>query len=347
MIYKKDSSEFMKMFDKANASLSAAHDDITTLAHNLSTRMSIVTESLKYLNTSIQELKIQSQSGSSSDKVVFASSDIVDGFYSSFGMTYHPHLVKVPSNIFNFKSAAGCIYKDNATIFLGKEDVTSKWKHILMDDSIPDKEFFLEEFDTDEITLTVHGPSAGISGLLRWNMLEILPFIPGSFNITSMLVYEKGKNQVAHSLQNIENVSASRYILTEKVAFDSVSFKIKLKHQNDKGKYIFGLKHLYFLNADFNDKSYITVRIRRNKAIEYIYNDIVCHTQYGSADKTDTDDVKVKFYLDYENGVLGRELIQSTELEPIYMAINSSEIYMYVPLTTAFIAITPNIKVHT
>ena len=61
----------------------------------------------------------------------------------------------------------------------------------------------------------------------------------------------------------------------------------------------------------------------------------------------ETKPLGIKYYMEYEDGSLSREITQSTETDTSYISGNTNTIYMYLPIYTSYTSITPNIELHT
>ena len=343
MIYKKDSSEIMEEFDNAKAKLNEAQDKIETATDAIQRRLKILNYSQTYLMNGLMKMRHKMDSGALTDKIILSNTE-KKGLYSEYGMTVHPHLIKTPTNIFNFMSGTGPIFKNGMTVKVNNTE-DDDFKYMLMHDNISTKDFIIKEYDSSELVLDIDlGNSNGI-GDMRFNMLELHPFLAGSFDISVIEIYEQEKEEPAHRLTNIYDVPACRLLLDEKVALKRIVFTFNLKYREPSNNhYIFGMKHLYLYNADFNDNSYVIVAIKKNKAIEYIYNDVIVHSQYGQNLKTTTQDIGAEFYLDYSDGVLSRQIEVSTDSAPSYISSNNDTVYMKMPVDSCLTAITPDIR---
>lgn len=342
MIYKKDSSELMEIFDKANNKLEKAQDSIITTGDAIKKRLVLLNSEYEYLMQAMMEIKSKTEAGNISNKIIFSGTETY-GLFDSYGLSIHPRFAKAPQNIFNFMASTGPIFKNNMTVKVnGVED--SDYTNMLMHDSIDNKDYAIKEYDSDILTIEIAVKQGNTLGDLLLNVLEIQPFLIGSFNIESFDIYEAGMTTPTHGLDNIKNVSPCRIILDEKATLSKIVFNIKLLYKNSAGKYLFGLKHLYFLNADFEKENYIIAKIEKNKTIDYIYEDVVIHSQYGQNNSTTAKMLGIEFYLSYENGTLSRQIETSTEINPNYISANSKYIYMKVPVSISFMAITPDIR---
>ena len=122
-----------------------------------------------------------------------------------------------------------------------------------------------------------------------------------------------------------------------------VEMRVKLLYKNSNGVYPFGLRHLYFLEANFVSGSHVIVRTDRNRNIEKIYDDIAIKTQYGSSKNESSKDWGIRYYAAYDGENLTREIETSTETVPSIISSNVKAVFLYIPLTTSLISIVPHI----
>lgn len=348
MKYKKTTNDFMEMFDKANSTLETAQSDISTLSKTLNKQLEILQYSTDYISQKLNTLNKVTQGNN--NKIVFANADIVAGLYSTYGVNITPHLLKTPINLTNYSTGTSYIYKDNVTITInGTED--ADFKEALKHDTISDKETFFKKYSDSDLYIDINLQTGNMLSSIRMNTLEFYPVLDGSFDIESIDVYSPAdSSNPAHTITNITSVGRTRYILDSKVKVSRVRIHIKLKYKDESlNKYIFGLKHLYLLDADYSSGNYAVIKIAKDEAIKYIYNTFRLESQnstYNNVD-LDTSSMDVQFYLDYDNGVLSREVTLSSETNLSYMSSNTKNVYMKLPIYTVYTSVTPKIELDT
>ena len=150
-------------------------------------------------------------------------------------------------------------------------------------DSLQDKEIIFDELNTDTITISYELDNSLALGTSRFNVIEIDPYIKGAYSLTSLECYSLDTSGNLSStpittVQGFNNIGKTRIILDKKIKFSKVvmTFKINFSTEvNNISVYPFGLKHIYFMEADFlADTSFVIVPIIADDYIEYIYNDI-------------------------------------------------------------------------
>lgn len=345
MKYKKTTNDFMEMFDNANSTLETAQSNISTLSKTLKKQLEILQYSTDYISQKLNTLNKFTQGNN--NKIVFADANIVAGLYSTYGVNITPHLLKTPINLTNYSTGANYIFKDNITVTVnGVED--DDFKDALKHDTISDKETFFKKYSDNDLYINISLQTGNMLSSIRMNTLEFYPVFDGSFDIESIDIYSPAdSNNPAHAISNITNVGRTRYILDSKTKVSKISIHIKLKYKDEAlDKYIFGLKHLYLLDADYSSGSYAIVKITKDEAMKYIYNTFRLESQNSTYNNVDlsTSDLDVQFYLDYDNGVLSREVTLSSETSLSYISNNSKTVYMRLPIYTVYTSVTPKIE---
>lgn len=342
MIKKPSTSKVMEVFTDAVKRTDEIEQKLGSTKEELSAKLQLLNTQYEYSLSMLMNLK--SRPASDERKIIFNEAEKY-GLFDSFGLTIHPKLSKTPRNLFNYLTTRGYLFKDNIDVTVN-EDPSAHLREALKEDSIQGKQFFIDEYDTDVLDIVVTPNLKTPLGSLRCNMLEIMPFLPGSFNIEYINFYSRD-NLVApaHVLAGgITNVGSQRLILSDKVDLGKMEMRVKLLYKNSKGKYPFGLHHLYFQEANFLNGSYVIVRTDRNSNISYVYDKLAMKTQYGFSSQESSMEWGIRYYSAYDGDSLSHEIEVSTETDPSYISTNTKTLFIYVPLTASLISFTPNIK---
>jgi hypothetical protein len=213
-----------------------------------------------------------------------------------------------------------------------------------MHDSITGQDICFEEFDIPELEIHIKINPGELLGTTEFNVIEFMPYLPGSFTINSLDIYSlQGyymNETVADSSMpgGIKNVGVCRLLADDKYNLYELVMKVTLNFKNSNGKYPFGLKHLYFLNADMNVESYVVVKVKQNKYIDTISEDVVVTDQTGSVDSSCREE-NMELYIEWSNGV-GIDSIATTKgltSNPIPRDIK--EFYVKYPIQRSTMAI--------
>jgi hypothetical protein len=255
-----------------------------------------------------------------------------------FGSTVHSEMIKEPVNVFNLKIAGtGEVYFRNDINVSVNNQTLDKFQDILKHESLS-RNIFFGEYNSPNITLKFETPSISkMLGPTKFNMIEIDPFLNGSFDITSLKIYKYDTNGAyidTPDTYTFPSCGKMRFILPEKVSFYKIEMGIKINYQtqkNDIKLYPFGLKHIYFYDADFRPDSYAVTIINSEKSIGSLNEDIRIKTPAGIIKTTMTEQGIVS-YIDYNNGVFETPVVTSTENQLNTIAREINKLYVKIPL---------------
>lgn len=309
-VYNVTSRQLMSVLDDAQNRISILENMAAALKLNLDSRLSVIRNIQEYEQQQMTDLISLVDSGvwnEQKNKIVCGRADIVQGIYDKFGSSIHPQFLKKPSDVFNFNTTSGYFYKDNAVITVN--DVSKpKYKSMLMHDSITGQDPYFEEYDTPVLEISVKVNPGELLGTTAFNLLEIVPFIPGSFDIVGLEVYSLQGYYVGDTLADssipgtISKVGVSRILIDQTINLYELKLNVYINYRNSNGRYPFGIKHLYFLNANFNPNSYAVFRIRENKYIDTISEDITVVDQTGTVNTTCKEE-NIELFVDWIDGI--------------------------------------------
>lgn len=338
----------MEEFNHALFDIEKLNSDVASIKNNMDTKLNIINMYNLYVSNQIESLRL-SEIGLNKNRAVFArqKDKIVGGEYGIYGQTIHAAFAKMPTNVFNFLTETGPIYKDNAIVeFYDKDeddeslinrDYRYSYSDILKYESDTSKNDVFKVFEKDTVTMAIQVNIGNLSGGTNFNMIELCPYLPGSFNIEAIRIfsvdqyYTQDLTVPEKSISTeYNNVGTIRIALDEKIALYRIEFDIKINYQMNG--YPFGLRHLYFYEADMNTEGdYIVLEIDENDYISRVGQDILIMTPYGNINTT-ADQYGVEYYMFYENGVL-----QTPLNNPI--ARNITKFYAKIPLREPLVGI--------
>jgi len=351
-IEKIQSLDMMEKFYKALDDIDNLNTDFDTIKKKIDNKLQIINSCNAYAINSAENIKL-SDPETSADRIIFNyhTNKIVDGNYNLYGQTLHSAFVKMPTNVFNFLTETGPIYKDNAIVqFFQKnneDDVDYKYEYsnILKYESDSTKEDVFHVFDSDSITLAVQVNIGNLIGGTRFNMIELCPYLAGSFDIKEIRIftvdqYLTQNMDIADKVitDTVKSVGAMRIALDKKYDLYRIEFDIKINYQLNG--YPFGLRHLYFYETDSDtENDYVIIEVEKGDYIESVGDDIKILTPFNTLDTT-ASQYGIEYYLIYnENGTL-----QVPLTNPI--ARNVTKFYAKIPLKQPLIGIEfKNIKI--
>lgn len=346
MIKKMNSNEMNQILDNAINEIDTIKTNIEDVDNNINVKFSVLKNEQEFSLSQIYAIKeLLTNTGVTdySDKIIFSNQQIY-GNYDKYGCCVHPKLSSIPVNMFNFITADGPFYKNNAVIKINNS-INMNAIECLKYDTISDKEIFFNEYDSSDLTFNIQIDTGKLVGETKCNMIEIAPFISGSFEITDIAILTKesqltGGTIPVSIMQDIGTVGHTRIMLDSTYNIYEIQFKIKLLFKNDDGKFPFGLKHIYFYNASFDTESYIIAKISKNNYIDTV-NDSILLTTQNNKTKTSALDYGIKMYLNYDNdsNVLSNELNFSTDNISNEFAVETNEFYIKIPLDKTLYAL--------
>jgi hypothetical protein len=270
------------------------------------------------------------------------------GSFESYGSTVHPVILRPsPIDLFNLKisNSQNILFRTDVSVKINDVAFDS-YKSILKHDSMSDKEMFFKEFKepinttqtANKVKLEVSIDTKTLLGSTKFNMIEIDSFFPGSYDITSIDIYdikEDGSlNLIPTSYSGALNVGKERLILKDKISFYKVIFNIELKFKTTKegiNTYPFGLKHIYFYEANFKQDSYVIMPLTSPHNIYFIKDETSILTPSGSIPTTLTEE-GIKIYLNYKNEELTSEITPSTKNQFYSISKTIKTVYAKVPI---------------
>ena len=259
----------------------------------------------------------------------------LSGLYNQYGYMVHPKFKAEPIDIFNLKLTDGnSMFKNSLSCKVNDIDNES-YINLLVNETSLNKEILFEEMIEPKIKISYELNSKVSLGTMRFNVIEIDPYISGAYNIDSVEIYTMDSNTAAIrveptiTINDIESIAKTRIILDEKVKFCRVDFTFSVNFESEINHikiYPFGLKHIHFYEANFLDNSSVIVPIESNDYFEYIYNDIVLYSAEGKIETT-VDYYNIEFYTDYENNTLTGRVYASSEAQAYRIAKNTKTLY--------------------
>ena len=344
MIPKLSSKAVMDILEKSQDDIERMEGEVSTMRSELDRRLLVISNQLEYSMDSIEKAKAaKSATHDASSAAVMLCDALEGGVYNQFGLSLAPPPISTPSNVFNLMTSTGPIFKNNAQVFVN-EKVQPGYTDMLMHDAINGKHAVFEEFDDRYITLEVRVNPNDLLGATSFNTIELLPFLPGSFDITKIRFYTMQDYKTQADTPSYYNDTVMSGVGADKIVFPEnrnlyrCLIDIRLNYRNTAGKYPFGLKHLYFLMGNYNPNSSVTIKVKADNYIDLIGDDIILIGQDGAVE-TGCDAAGILLYLDNNNGVVDGKIETSKGLLHHPLARNVKEFYAVIPLKKALSAI--------
>lgn len=331
------SKELNKIHKESRDSMHAVNEKLDNIKNDISKKLTI----LKYENEFINKKLDAINAGVVAKDSICVFDHTSTGIFNDYGYNIHAKFSKQPIDLFNLKLASGTsMFRDDIHVKINNIE-KDYYRDILMAENNINKKIFFEEFYTDILTVDIELDKSNILGTTRFNMIEIDPFMYGAYDILAINLYTLDETGKVHkdpnlSLNGFDNIGRTRIILPEKTKLHKISidFKVNFKSvKSDIEVYPFGLKHIYFYEADFNPSSFIIAELRADEFIEYIYDDIDLYTTQGLINTT-IDEYDIEVYTDYIGNTLSGRVYPSTDAIKNRIAKNVKKLFIKIPLVT-------------
>jgi hypothetical protein len=342
---KLNSKQIMDIMQSAQDSISRIDKDVNYMKAGLAKRLELIKNIQAFNSLQATILRDSANGGASSSartKFLLARTE-AQGIYDTFGFTVHPKFIKEPINVFNISSSVGYIYKNNATVSIDgvqRQDMAD----MLIHDSIAEKGVAFACFDHPEILVEVKVDENDVLGSTDFNIIELLPYIPGSFTIRAVSLYTMQSHKDGkivpdfYIMRDLRDFSASRVMIDKTRTLYRCVFSITLNYKNEDGMYPFGIKHLYFLKGEYNAASNIVFKASHGKYINTIGENIRVIDQNGEYESSCTEE-GIKLYMDYSDGELKYEIPTSQGLIENPLSKNIKDFYVSMPVDRSITSI--------
>lgn len=335
------SNELNEKMIKADQDIADIKDRINLIQSDIIKKMLLIRNEQQYTNElsyEILDLVNSSQYDAQRSKLVFTDIRNMHGKFEKYGTTIHPEFIRTPKNLFNVITSGGPLFRGNVSVFVN-DTISSDAKHVLMHDDYNGKGIYFEEFDSDTVNMYIEIDRTNILGDTHFNVIEIDPFLAGSFDITKIQIQEMySPDMILLNTDDLIRVGRSRIILKRKYELQSISITFKLRFKNNIEKYPFGIQSLQFLNADFKTDSYIIAPIIKNEYIEFVGNEVTIRTIDGKI-RTTMQEKGITMYFDYDGEILKNE-IELSEDDIVYpFSRNAKFVYAHIPVDTSLFSI--------
>lgn len=334
--YKLSSQELNKEFAEKKEKIDEIQLTVNEFKSEINKKLMIVNYALEVANNRQTLLG----AGISRDQTLIAfDNNVFNGMFEQYCYEIHPKFKTAPIDIFNLNlSNGGCMFKQNIKCTVNGV-ASEDWINVLQAENIPTKKIIFDEYYTDTIEVSYTIDNTSTWGTSRFNLIEIDPYISGIYSIESIDCYTVDTTnnlsaEPAKSFSNINNFGKIRLILDEKIRFGKVVFKFKCNYKsnvNDSVVYPFGIKHIFFKEADFISGSCAIIHARFNDYVEYVEDKITLYTPTGKID-TYCSYYGIETYTTYENSTLMNKVQYTTKAGTYRIPKNTMSLYFKIPL---------------
>lgn len=335
MIPKMSSQELNKIFKDAQVNNVLFEKKLEAIKDDMGKKINII----KYENAFINKKLDVIDTGLIANDSLVSFNKNSYGIFNEYGYMIHPKFKKTPIDLMNLKLPEGGNYFKEGIITKVNGVEMPSYTNILMADNHITKGITFDEYNTENISLEFSLSNELLLGVMRFNTIEIDPYIYGAYDLLSIDIYtlDSTNNITAEPtivLNGFDNIARTRIILKEKVKFTKVVFNFKVNYKTEKNFvdiFPFGLKHIHFYEADYVEDSFVITQFVSDKFIEYVMNNMTLYTTQGKLD-IDAMDYGIEVYTDYENNTLMGKVNLSTEASIYRIPKNTKTIYIKIPL---------------
>ena len=335
MIPKMSSQELNKIFKDAQVNNVLFEKKLEAIKDDMGKKINII----KYENAFINKKLDVIDTGLIANDSLVSFNKNSYGMFNEYGYMIHPKFKKTPIDLMNLKLPEGGNYFKEGIITKVNGVEMPSYTNILMADNHITKGITFDEYNTENISLEFSLSNELLLGVMRFNTIEIDPYIYGAYDLLSIDIYtlDSTNNITAEPtivLNGFDNIARTRIILKEKVKFTKVVFNFKVNYKTEKNFvdiFPFGLKHIHFYEADYVEDSFVITQFVSDKFIEYVMNNMTLYTTQGKLD-IDAMDYGIEVYTDYENNTLMGKVNLSTEASIYRIPKNTKTIYIKIPL---------------
>lgn len=358
-----NSLQLMEKFNKALEDIDKLNVDCRELQKKMDTKLAIINTIGAY-TASLENAILNDNNEETFSRIIFGhnKSALVGGNYDSYGEVLHAKYIQYPTNVFNILTAMGPIFKDNVEVKIYASDDGSldweepddayqyKYCNILKHESDKSKEDVFETYSTNLITMSITATSEKILGGMRFDTLEICPYLPGSFDIQCIRLYDvdqyytgdmtlpravfygSGDNNPEEIL--MKKVGNTRYQLNNSYELYRIEIDFILNY-DENGGFPFGLRHLYFYDTAADTASdYVVVEVTTPGYIETIGETVRLFTVDGLKEEISSTEYGIEYFMYYNNGVLDQQIETNT-----IIARNIKTFFAKIPLTVPVMGI--------
>lgn len=349
MIKKPNSLTLMEKIDEAVDNIKEIKSNVSNIKKQMETKVAILNTYFDVANATVESLTSNIKEKTREEDTIIFGLDLANnkkmmvGSYSAFGQTIHPRFTVMPDQMFNFISQDGPLFKDNAEVSFtinGEKNYKYEYCNILKEESDDSKLDVFLPFETNVFTLSIETKPSNLIGNSACNMIEIAPYLPGTFDIDEIRIWTIEQYMAQDLLVPDEtitkpflNVCAERIMLKQTYQIYKIEFDITL-HMPSNVKNYFGLRHIYFYNAKMDkENSYVIMKIKKNGYIRSIGNNLTIKTPNETKNmlveqyRYKSDTPATEFFMVYENDTLQGQIDPS-----VVVARNISEFYAKIPI---------------
>ena len=330
------SKELNDIFSNAQKDTVSFQQKIQAIKNDMSKKITIIKYENEFINKKLDVIN----TGLIANENILSFENNSYGVFNDYGYMIHPKFKKTPIDILNLKLPNGDNYFRNEVLATVNGIEKPEYVNVLMADNHIEKNIVFEEFETPEISLEYTLTNSYNLGTMRFNTIEIDPYLYGAYDLTSIEVYSLDttnniSSEPTYTYDGFSNIGRIRIILPDKLKFTKIKFNFKVNFKTQRNSidiYPFGLKHINLLEADFIEDSFVITEYVSDEFIEYVMNEMTLYTTQGKKEIT-ANEYGIEVFTNYESNTLFGKVNLSSNAGIYRIPKNTRTLYVKIPLT--------------
>lgn len=330
------SKELNNIFSNAQKETIDFQQKIQAIKNDMSKKITIIKYENEFIN---KKLDVLNTGLIANDNIVSFDNNSY-GVFNDYGYMIHPKFKKTPIDILNLKLPNGDNYFRNEIIAKVNDIEKPEYVNILMADNHIEKTIVFEEFQEKEVSLEYTLANTYNLGTMRFNTIEIDPYLYGAYDLTSVEIYgldisNNISSEPTYTYSGFSNIGRTRIILPNKLKFTKIKFNFKLNFKTQRNSidvYPFGLKHINLMESNFIEDSFVITEFVSNDFVEYVMNNMTLYTTQGKKEIT-ANEYGIEVFTNYEGNTLFGKVNLSSSAGIYRIPKNTRTLYVKIPLT--------------
>ena len=329
------SKELNDIFSNAQKETIEFQQQIQAIKNDMSKKIQIIKYENEFINKKLDVIN----TGLIANENLVSFDHNSYGMFNDYGYMVHPKFKKAPIDIMNLKLPNGDNFFRSEVIASVNGVEKPEYVKLLMADNHVEKTIVFEEFDKSEICLEYTLANTYSLGTMRFNTIEIDPYLYGAYDLVSVDIYSLDtsnnvSSEPTYTINGFSNIGRTRIILPDKIKFTKIKFNFKVNFKTQRNSidvYPFGLKHIHLLEANYIEDSFVITEFISDKFVEYVMNDMTLYTTQGKKEIT-ANEYGIEVFTNFEGNTLFGKVNLSSEAGIYRIPKNTRTLYVKIPL---------------
>lgn len=329
------SKELNEIFSNAQKETIDYQQKIQAIKNDMNKKITIIKYENEFINKKLDVIS----TGLIANESLVSFDHNSYGVFNDYGYMVHPKFKKAPIDILNLKLPNGDNYFRNEIIAKVNDIEKPEYVNVLMADNHIEKTIIFDEFDKPEISLEYTLENTYSLGTMRFNTIEIDPYLYGAYDLMSIEIFNLDSSnnlsvEPSFVLDGFDNIGRTRIILPDKLKFARIKFNFKVNFKTQRNSidiYPFGLKHIHLLESNYVEDSFVITEFVSDKFVEYVMNDMTLYTTQGKKNIT-ANEYGIEVFTNYESNTLFGKVNLSSDAGIYRIPKNTRTLYVKIPL---------------